>query len=432
MQSKTLRIIIGSLLALVLIAGSYSGGVITGWLFPIRGLSASHAPAYEIQSPTQAGPVSPTPFPTATPSSAGDTATPGELQQLFQPFWQAWQIVHDQYVDQPIDDEAIMRGAIQGMLEALGDQHTSYMSPEEYLQATLSMEGGYEGIGAWVDSTGEYLTIISPMPGSPAEEAGLKPGDQILAVDGKDMTGMDGQVVITYVIGPAGSTVLLTILREGATEPFDVPVTRGKITVPSLASEMLDGKIAYIQFFTFGETSGDELHQALEEIMAQKPTGIIFDLRNNGGGYLSTSIQVASEFIDQGVLLYEEYGNGREQTYEAQPGGLAIDIPLVVLVNEGTASASEIVAGAIQDTGRGKLVGAVTYGKGSVQNWLELDNQEGAVRVTIARWLTPDRHQIHEIGLKPDVEVQLTEEDLQAGKDPQLEKAIEVLAGITR
>jgi carboxyl-terminal processing protease len=255
----------------------------------------------------------------------------------------------------------------------------------------------------------------------------LKAGDQVIAVDGEDMTGIDGNLVHKRVIGPAGTQVTLTILREGETEPFDVTLTRAHIIVPSVQSKMLDGDIGYIQLSTFGDTTTEDLRKALKELRSQNPKGLILDLRNNAGGGLQTAIEVASEFVGNGVIMYEEYGDGTRDTYNAIKGGLATEIPLVVLINEGSASASEIVAGAIQDTGRGKLVGVTSFGKGSVQTWVPLKDNQGAVRVTIARWLTPNGRTIHEIGLTPDYKVELTEEDIAAGRDPQLDKAIELL-----
>jgi carboxyl-terminal processing protease len=293
--------------------------------------------------------------------------------------------------------------------------------------STTSLSGEYEGIGAWVDTSTAFLTIISPMPNSPALNAGLKPGDEIIAIDGKDMTGIDGNQVIQYVLGPAGSTVHLTVRRQGVAQPLEFDVVRQAITVPSVSSEMLDGGIGYVHLYTFGDTTSEDLRQQLDTLLAQNPTGLIVDLRNNGGGYLDTSVRVASEFISDGPILSERFGDGSEHVYSAQPGGLATEIPLVVLVNDGTASASEIVAGAIQDSGRGILVGTTTFGKGSVQNWIPLDGDGGAVRVTIARWYTPNGRQISDAGLTPDVSVDLTDQDVESGKDPQLERAIQVL-----
>jgi carboxyl-terminal processing protease len=221
---------------------------------------------------------------------------------------------------------------------------------------------------------------------------------------------------------------VLTIQREGEPSPLDIEVVRAEITVPSVESQIIEGTdIAYIQLFTFGSDSASEMHQALEEAMAQNPSGLIIDLRNNGGGFLNSAVEITSEFIDDGVVLYEEYGDGNRDTYETLGDGLAIDIPLIVLVNQGTASASEILAGAIQDYERGQLVGETTFGKGSVQISRLLSDGAGALRITIAHWLTPDERLIHGIGLEPDVIVPLTEEDLQAQLDPQLDRAVEIL-----
>jgi carboxyl-terminal processing protease len=320
-----------------------------------------------------------------------------------------------------------MQGAIRGMMDALGDQHSSYMDPSEFSDATASISGEYTGIGAWVSIDSDYLTIVEPMKGSPAEKADLQPGDQIIAIDGEDMTGVLPELARKKVLGPAGTPVRLTILREGVEEPFEVEIQRASIVVPSVESEMLDGNIAYLRLRTFGERSTEELRSELGNLMAQNPKGLIFDLRNNTGGELTTAIEIASEFIPEGVILYEEYGDGTRDTVKAIEGGLATQIPLVVLVNEFSASASELVAGAIQDTGRGPLVGTTTFGKGTVQNWIPLAGSQGAIRVTIAKWLTPTERTIHETGLTPDYEIGLTVEDTEADRDPQLDKAIEVL-----
>jgi len=366
-----------------------------------------------IESPTE------TTFPLPTPSE--------DLETFSEPFWGIWEIIHDQFVDQPVDDLELIRGAIRGMLDALDDPYTSYMDPDEYIQANMPIEGSYEGIGAWVDPDAEYLTIISPMPNSPAEKAGLKPGDEVIAIDGEDMTGVDGNLAIRRVLGPAGTSVTLTIHREGEPELLEFEIIRGTIILPSIESEMLEGNIAYIHLFTFADETVQDLRQALDTLLAENPKGLILDLRFNGGGLLDTTIVVASEFISEGIIMTEYFGDGTEHVYKAQPGGLATEIPLVVLVNGGSASASEIVAGAIQDHGRGRLVGEVTYGKAAIQSWIPLPSYGGAIRITIARWLTPNGQQIHELGLTPDIEVLLTEEDIEAERDVQLEKAIELL-----
>jgi carboxyl-terminal processing protease len=417
MRSKTWIYLAGAIIALILLVGTFSTGMFLGGV-----LAADDSPELIGDLPLS--------LPSFTPGStepSNEAAPPQDRDELFAPFWQSWDLVHEQFVDQPVDDEALMRGAISGMLEALGDQHTSYMDPDQYKQANIPLEGEYEGIGAWVDPNAEYLTIVSPMPDSPAEAAGLKPGDEIIGIDGEDMTGIDGNLVIRKVMGPAGTEVTLTIRREDLEEPFDVNLQRAHIVVPSVESEMLEGDIAYVQLFNFGDKTTDELRDGLRELMAEDPVGLVLDLRNNGGGALRTAIEVASEFISDGVIMYEEYGDGTRDTYEATRGGLATEIPVVVLINEGTASASEIVAGAIQDHGRGQLVGVTSFGKGSVQIWTPLDKEQGAVRVTIARWLTPDGRTINETGLEPDIVVELTEEDITAERDPQLDKAVELL-----
>lgn len=416
MKSKPVLVFVSVFLVLGLIAGACSAGFMVGRASADTPTSLTSFPLLPGQSTE----------PSIT-AEAPETLAVQDIDELFVPFWQTWGLVEENFVDQPIDREAMMRGAIRGMLDSLGDEHTSYLDPDMFERANAQLEGEeYEGIGAWVDTTGDFLTIISPMPGSPAEKAGLKPNDKIIAVDGDDMTGIDGELVRQRVIGPKGSTVRLTILRENE-EPFDVVIERAGIIVPTVDSKMLDGQIAYIQLFTFGADTSKDLRNALETLLSDDPVGLILDLRNNGGGYLDTAIEVVSEFIGEGVVMYEEYGDGRKVTYEALKGGLATEIPLVILINEGSASASEIVAGAVQDTGRGLLVGNTSFGKGSVQNYTPLENNQGAVRITVARWLTPDGRQIHGSGLEPDYLIEYTAEDMTAGIDPQLDKAIELL-----
>lgn len=412
-MNKGTKITIFIVSALILIAAAFSGGFLAGTILNKVGGSN-----FTLNSPLLSG-----------TSSTNETPTTkdADLNVLFKPFWQAWSLVHDLYVDQPVDNTKLMRGAIQGMLASLGDKHTGYIEPELLQQENAQLSGEYEGIGAYVDTTGEFLIITSPMPGSPAEKAGLKTNDKVIKIDGESMTGKDGQYALTKVLGPKGTKVTLTILREGVEAPFDVTITREKIEIASVTSKMLDDKIGYVQITTFGDKTAPELKKALKDLIAKKATGLVIDLRNNGGGFLTSAVDVGSQFIDSGTLMYEQYGSGDMKEYKIKPGGLATDMPIVVLVNEGTASASEIVAGAIQDLGRGKLVGMTTYGKGSVQNWIDLEDNQGAVRITIARWLTPNKRQINELGLKPDVEIQFTEEDLKNMLDVQLNKAIEVL-----
>lgn len=416
-MDKSIKLILGSIVGLILLAATFSAGILVGVFMP----AGAQLPIVNDFLPVQ---------PTAAPEQL--SATPEDMQTLFAPFWEAWNIVHSEFVDQPLDDVTLMRGAIRGMMEAVGDKQTFYMDPVVYETETSALSGEYEGIGAFVDTTGDYLSIISPIEGSPAEAAGLRPGDLIIAIDGVDMTGTPPEEARQKVIGPAGTTVTLSVAREGQEEPLEFIITRAKITIPSVTGKMLENDIAYIDINQFGDKTTSELNTVLGELLPQNPKGIIIDLRNNGGGYLQTSIEVASEFIDKGVILYERYGDGSRDTYNALGNGRATDLPIVVLVNEGSASASEILAGALQDYERAQLVGVITYGKGSVQQWIPLSDENGAARVTIARWLTPDERLIDGVGLTPDFTVELTEDDVAAERDPQLDKAIEVLIGLIK
>ncbi len=411
-MNNTTKTILGAFVGLILLAGAFSSGFIVGHLIPSNGqlpvLSDFIPGAPGVQPDQQA-------------------ATPDDLESLFVPFWEAWNVVHDQYVDQPVDDQLLMQGAIRGMMDALGDQQTFYMEPRVYENETSSLQGQYEGIGAYVDTDGDYLTIVSPIQGSPAEKAGLLPGDRVIAIDGEDMTGVAPEQARLKVLGPEGTKVTLTVAREGEPEPLEFTITRAQIEINSAEGKMLAEDIGYVDINTFGDRTTRELRAALDDLLRQNPRGIIIDLRNNPGGYLNTSVEVASEFIDKGVILYEQYGDGHRDTHRALGNGKATDIPLVVLINEGSASASEILAGALQDYGRATLVGAKSFGKGSVQNWVPLSNNQGAARVTIARWLTPHERLIDHIGLTPDVVVEMTPQDFESQKDPQLDAAVQTM-----
>jgi carboxyl-terminal processing protease len=412
MKPTVWRIVLAISAAIGIASLAFSAGLATGLVIP-RLSGPSESSPLELNPPLIGQP-DPAPIP------------PASRDELMAPFWEAWEILHDEFVDQPLDDGSLVQGAIRGMVDSLGDPHSSYMDPDEYLQANLPLDGEYEGIGAWVDADGAFLTIISAMPGSPAERGGLKPGDQVIGVDGEDVTGLDGNLVIRKVLGPAGTSVRLTIRREAVPDPIDLEIVRERIDLASVEGEMLDGDIGYIRLLSFGAQTADDLDRELADLLDQDPHGLILDLRGNGGGFLHTAVDVASQFLSEGVVLSERFGDGQETIYEVEGGGRATQIALVVLIDGGSASASEIVAGAIQDHDRGLLVGVTSFGKGSVQNWIELNDDQGAVRVTIARWYTPDGRQIHEVGLTPDVEV-LAAEDGQT--DPQLNEAIELLLG---
>lgn len=418
MKSNTVLILIAILVVGILVTGAFAVGFVSGG-FLLSGQASSIGTKLLPDSVASSGDL----------DLNENTGPPEDLDELFKPFWQAWEVVHEDYVEQPVDDTLLMRGAISGMLDALGDEHTSYLDPVMMERFNISLNGEeYEGIGAWVDTGGDYLTVISAMPESPAEKAGLKTGDEIIAIDGEDMTGVDPELARQRVLGPKSSTVVLTILREGVDEPFDVSIKRASIQVPTIISSMVEGEnILYIQLYTFGAETDKDLRDALKTQLKENPDGLILDLRNNGGGYLDTAISIVSEFIGEGVVMLEEHADGSIETFEARKGGQATDIPMVVLINQGSASASEIVAGAIQDHDRAYLVGITSFGKGSVQNVTRLVDDQGQIRVTIARWLTPEGRQINGEGLEPDFIIEITDEDFASGLDPQFDKAIELL-----
>jgi len=392
--NKAIKYIVVGFVALALLTGAFGGGFVVGHFI----------------GPARAGLV---------PASGSNA--PSELA----PVIQTWNIIHDNYVD-PVDDTKLIAGAIKGMLDTLTFGRNYYMNPTEVKDFDAQLNGNYEGIGAYVDTTKDYLTIIAPISGSPAEKAGLRTGDQFIKIDGEDMTGVLPEAARQKVLGPAGTEVVITVKR-GDQEPFDVKITRAKIVIPLVESKMLANNIAYVKINSFGETTDAELKKALQEVLANNPKGLIIDLRNNGGGLLNQAVTVASEFLPQDTLVViEEYENTKKEE-KSIGGGLAENIPMIVLVNEGSASASEIVAGALQDHGRAQLVGVTSFGKGSVQSLVPLDNDQGIVGITIAKWLTPKGRQIDKLGLEPNVKVELTAEDAAAGRDPQLDKAIELL-----
>ncbi|MEW5986142.1 MAG: S41 family peptidase [Chloroflexota bacterium] len=353
--------------------------------------------------------------------------TPAELRQEFAPFWEVWQLVQTNYFRQPLDDGELTKGAIDGLLNSLDDPNTRYLPPEDQDMARRMLAGEFEGIGAEVESVDGAVTIIAPYEGSPAANAGLKPGDILRQADGVELTGMDIARAAALVRGPAGTTVHLVIERDG--QLYSVDVVRDVIKIPSVRGEMLDSGLAYVRLSRFGDQTAAELEQLLATLMAQNPRGLILDLRQNPGGNLTTAVDVGDQFLPEGILLIERFGNGREELFEVTDEGLADAIPLAVLIDEGSASASEVLAGAIQDQERGVLIGQTSFGKGTVQTWQELSNG-GGVRITIARWLTPDGRWIHEQGLTPDYLVPVAEAaEGQPPADAQLQAAEDYLLG---
>jgi carboxyl-terminal processing protease len=350
-----------------------------------------------------------------------------DLNDLFKPFFQAWEIVHDQYLEQPVNDIDLMQGSIRGMMEGLGDPYSTYLDPDQFREQNTPLEGEYTGIGAWVDTSGEFLVIISPMPNSPAEDVGLGPGDIVLKIDNQDVTGLDPSLVLRKILGPAETQVLITITREGEPDLLEFEITRAVIAIPSVESEFINGHIGYIRLYTFGTNSYDEFSLAVTQLLEQGADNLIIDLRNNTGGYVDSAIDITSIFLQEKVVLIEEWGDETTKDYMTTKDPIALDTPLYILVNGGTASASEITAGALQDYNRAILIGTTTFGKGLIQNWVPLKGENGAIRVSIAHWLTPYGRQIQDLGLSPDIEIEFSEDDYYASVDTQLDKAIEII-----
>ncbi len=369
-----------------------------------------------------------------TPAAA-QTGT--SRDELFAPFWESWDLLHDNFVD-PLDEQSdldLMEAALDGMLTSLGDPNMGYMDPETYQLVFTDLSGEFEGIGATVrkdEETGALL-IVRPLPGSPAEQAGVMPGDEIITVDGQDITEMDQEVIITLVRGPAGTDVVLGVHREGSEDTIEITVTRARISLPSVEYDILDGDIAYIQLYDFSRDAASELTEALIESDAQNRAGLILDVRGNTGGYLDVALEIMSQFVESGPIMIERGSGDQEQVYQAFGGALAPTVPMVILVDANSASASEILAATFQDVGRATVVGTQSYGKGTVQTWRQLSNG-GAVRITIARWYTPDERSIDLVGVTPDIVVEF--EPLEAGTiysyeiDSQLQAAIKALDGV--
>lgn len=328
------------------------------------------------------------------------SGVPEDVEAEFAVFWDVWQIVEDDFFGTP-DHQAMIEGAIKGMVEALGDPYTQYVNPQQNAIQREDDSGEFEGIGATVDMIDGRLIIISPLKGSPADKAGLKAGDIILEVDGTPIQDMDLIQAVSLVRGPEGSTVRLTIQREGVAEPFTLSIVRAKISLVSVESRMLSDQVGYLAIRSFGSRTIQELDDHLSELKQQGATALILDLRGNPGGFLDTAVETVSRFIKSGPVLWWENADGTRRPIRVKPRS-TYDWPMVVLIDEGSASASEIVAGALQDSGRATLVGTRTFGKGSVQNVHQLRNG-GSVRVTTAHWLTRDKHAIDGVGLEPDI-----------------------------
>jgi carboxyl-terminal processing protease len=323
---------------------------------------------------------------------------------------QAWTYINQDYVDKSkVDSAALSRAAIEGMVEALDDPYTAYIDPEAYKLTMSGFEGKIDGIGAQVDLKDEQIIIIALLPDSPAAEAGIRAGDVVLEIDGKSTVGMSSAEAVLLIRGPKGTPVKLLVLHEGETEPVEIEIIRAEIQLDSVNFEMM-GDIAYINITHFSERTAVELAPVLESITQSGAKGIVLDLRSNPGGILETVVDVASFFLKEGVVVDVVDNQGQHTTSSVKPAAISVDLPMVVLLDEYSASGSEVLAGALQDHGRAVLAGKKTFGKGSVNVLLPLTDGSG-LYITTARWLTPNGRLIEGQGINPDYELELTGED---------------------
>lgn len=408
-------------IALVVLAASFLGG--TGLGFGIGRLTAQGG---------QEGLAAQSERPSEPEGPAAAASTPeADRNPTFGIFEEAMQLLYqDYYGELPADPEANYE-AIRGVLNLIEDPNTSLMTPEEAEFFRTSMQGAFEGIGARVawDEENEAVLIVEPFENQPAWKAGIRRNDLIVAIDGEPTSDMDLTEAVGKIRGPKGTEVTLTLRRDGEGADFNVVVVRDRIETPIVSTDMLGERedIGYVELTTFSNNSGRLVRQAVNDVLDRNPRALIFDLRGNSGGLLSEAINVTSVFIEDADVLIERFSDGAEKVYTTRENAaIDLDLPLVVLVNGGSASASEIVAGALQDAGRGILIGTTTFGKGSVQ--LPHTLSDGSImRVTIARWYTPLDRSIDGTGLDPDIVVEISDEQFEAGEDPQLDRALEFL-----
>ena len=347
----------------------------------------------------------------------------------FSLFWDAYNKLQEKFIDpEKIDDQKIIYGAIEGMAKSLGDPYTSFFSPEDAQRFAQDLSGTFEGIGAEIGIKKNQLTIVAPLEGTPAQEAGLKAGDSILEINGKNTSDFTTEEAVNLIRGPKGTYVTLTIYRDGWPSAKDIEITRQTIKIDSTKWELKDGNIAYVQIFQFDESLSGDFKNGVYQILQSPAKKIILDLRNNPGGYLETAQEIAGYFLKKGqTVTIEDFGEGKEQNiYVSQGNGELANYPIVVLINQGSASASEILAGTLRDNRNVRLIGEKSFGKGSVQEVVDLRGGS-FLKITIAKWLTPKGNFISEVGLDPDVKIEITDQDIELNNDPQLDKALEII-----
>ncbi|MCL4405968.1 MAG: S41 family peptidase [Patescibacteria group bacterium] len=343
-------------------------------------------------------------------------------------FWQAWDKIKSKYVKaKDVKDQDLVYGAINGMLESLGDPYTIFMNPEDAKKFTEDVNGNFGGIGAELENRDNQVVVVAPLKGTPAERAGLKPGDIILQAGDVKLTDIDVSEAVKIIRGDPGTEITLLIMREGFAAPKEFKITREIIEVPTLDWSWKNNKIAYIQLYNFNQVAPSAFYRAIVDTVPQGARGVILDLRNNPGGYLDVAVNIAGWFLKPGeTVVSEKFANGDMDVLRASGTGALQNMPVVVLVNSGSASASEILAGALRDNRGIKIVGEKTFGKGTVQELEDL--KDGSVlKITIASWVMPGGKILNGSGITPDYAVDLTDDDAKNDRDPQLDKAIEVL-----
>ncbi len=344
--------------------------------------------------------------------------------------WDALDALNNKFVDRPLDQQTLLYGAIKGLVSATGDPYTSFFTPDEAKQFSEQLQGAFDGIGAEIGTKDEQIVVVAPLEGTPAEKAGIQSGDAILAINGESTTGMSADQAVSKIRGKAGTEVKLTVLHKDQKQSQVITITRGRIEIKSvkLDSKEVNGKkIAVIKMNQFGDDTKGLLDQDIAKVITGGYSGLILDLRNNPGGYLPTAIDTISNWVNEGEVAVKEVDYAGKETLHKTEGSPRLKgIKTVVLVNGGSASASEIVAGALQDYKLATLVGEKTFGKGSVQELLPLRG-DSEIKVTVAKWFTPKGRGIHKVGLEPDVKVEMSADDIKNQKDPQMDKALELL-----
>lgn len=343
----------------------------------------------------------------------------------FSLFWDVWNKINQGFAGK-IDTQKIVYGAISGMVEALDDPYSIFMEPDATKSFIEDLSGAIEGIGAEISMREGQIVVVSPLKDSPAEKAGIKPSDKIIKIDNISTEDMSLEEAIGKIRGKAGTKVVLEIKRSDSKETQTITVMRQRIVIKSVEWRHLNGETSYLKISQFGDDTADLVQEALEEIKSAAKKSLIIDLRNNPGGYLDQSVDVASFLMKSGVVVKEQFKDGRINEERTTQNQILDQVKIIVLINGGSASASEIVAGALQDTGLAILVGEKTFGKGSVQSLEELSNGS-SLRLTTAKWLTPNGRMINGSGIEPDIKISLSEDDLKNNRDPQLDKALELV-----